>query len=296
MLQPAMGGNPDFQYLDVVTNQDHSNYNSLQAQFQQHMWRHFQLLASYTWAHGLDNGSGVGLPNPYYTVYNPDWDYGNSDYDVRHSFSAALTYELPGTRGGNGLVRYASRGWAIDSLVRANSAQPVNIVTGNYAFGLVWNNDAVNQRPNVVPNTPLYISGGGCTDANSGSSCPGGRRFNPAHFSAPTDLFAQGNLGRNQLRGFDAVQEDIALRRSFPIHDTVAIEFRAEAFNVLNHPMFGDVGTQSDGRNLISNDFFGISAHSLADSLGSGGADGGLSSLYQIGSPRSMQFALKVKF
>ena len=64
MLQPAMGGNPDFQYLDVVTNQDHSNYNSLQAQFKQQMWQHFQLLASYTWAHGLDNGSGVGLPNP----------------------------------------------------------------------------------------------------------------------------------------------------------------------------------------------------------------------------------------
>jgi hypothetical protein len=60
--------------------------------------------------------------------------------------------------------------------------------------------------------------------------------------------------------------------------------------------MFGDIGTQSDGRNLTNNSYFGISAHSLADSLGAGGADGGLSSLYQIGSPRSMQFALKVKF
>ncbi len=297
MLQPSMGGNPNFSYLDVVTNQDHSNYNSLQAQVQQQMWRYFQLLASYTWAHGLDNGSGVGLPNPYYTVYNPDWDYGNSDYDVRHSFSAALTYELPGTRGGNGLLHYASNGWAIDSLVRANSAQPVNIVTGNYAFGLVWNNDAVNQRPNVVTGTPLYIYGAECAAANKGVNCPGGRGFNPAHFSAPADLYAQGNLGRNQLRGFDAVQEDIALRRNFPIHDSVSLEFRAEAFNVFNHPMFGDVGTQSDGRNLLTNtDYFGISAHSLADSLGSGGADGGLSSLYQIGSPRSMQFALKVKF
>ena len=88
----------------------------------------------------------------------------------------------------------------------------------------------------------------------------------------------------------------IAVRRNFPIHDAVSVEFRAEAFNILNHPMFGDVGTQSDGRNLLSNPLFGISAHSLADSLGSGGADGGLSSLYQIGSPRSMQFALKVKF
>ena len=296
MLQPDMGGNANFQYLDVVTNQDHSNYNSLQAQFQQQMWKRFQLLASYTWAHSLDNGSGVGLPNPYYTVYNPEWDYGNSDYDVRNTFSAALTYQLPGTRGGNGLLHYASNGWAVDSLLRANSAQPVNVTTGQYSFGLVWNNDAINQRPNVIANTPLYIRGAACTAANAGSSCPGGKRLNPAHFSAPTDMFQQGSLGRNALRGFDAVQEDIALRREFPIHDTIAVEFRAEAFNVFNHPMFGDIGTQSDGRNLLNNTYFGISAHSLADSLGSGGADGGLSSLYQIGSPRSMQFALKVKF
>jgi hypothetical protein len=296
MLQPAMGGNPDFQYLDVVTNQDHSNYHSLQAQFKQQMWRHFQVLASYTWAHALDNGSGVGVPNPYFTVYNPDWDYGNSDYDVRHTFSTALTYELPGTRGGNGLLRYASNGWAIDSLLRANTAQPVNITTGEYSFGLLWNSDAINQRPNVVAGTPLYVSGPACTAANLGAPCPAGRRFNPDHFSAPSDLFAQGNLGRNQLRGFNAVQEDLAVRRNFPIHDTLSVEFRAEAFNVFNHPMFGDIGTQSDGRNLLNNSYFGISSHSLADSLGSGGADGGLSSLYQIGSPRSMQFALKVKF
>jgi hypothetical protein len=238
----------------------------------------------------------VGVPNPYFTVYNPDWDYGNSDYDVRHTFSTALTYELPGTRGGNGLLRYASNGWAIDSLLRANTAQPVNITTGEYSFGLLWNSDAINQRPNVVPGTPLYVSGPACTAANLGAPCPAGRRFNPDHFSAPSDLFAQGNLGRNQLRGFNAVQEDLAVRRNFPIHDTLSVEFRAEAFNVFNHPMFGDIGTQSDGRNLLNNSYFGISSHSLADSLGSGGADGGLSSLYQIGSPRSMQFALKVKF
>jgi Carboxypeptidase regulatory-like domain/TonB dependent receptor len=296
MLQPAMGGNPDFQYLDVVTNQDHSNYNSLQAQVKQQLWHHFQFLASYTWAHALDNGSGVGVPTPYFTVYNPDWDYGNSDYDVRHSFSAAVTYELPGTRGGNGLLRYASNGWALDSLLRANSAQPINITTGQFSFGLLWNNDAIDQRPNIVSGTPLYVSGAECQAANNGAPCPGGRRLNPDHFSAPTDLFTQGNLGRNQLRGYRAVQEDLAVRRNFPIHDTVSVEFRAEAFNIFNHPMFGDVGTQSDGRNLLSNSLFGISAHSLADSLGSGGADGGLSSLYQIGSPRSMQFALKVKF
>jgi hypothetical protein len=298
MLEPQyMGGNQNFGYLDVVTNQDWSNYNSLQAQFKQRMWQHFQLLASYTWSHALDNGSGVGLPNPYFTVYSPNLDRGNSDYDVRNTFSAALTYELQGTHGDNHLLNYVSNGWAIDSLLRANSAQPINLSTGVLpAFGLYWNSDASNQRPNIVPNTPLYITGAACAAANNGSNCPGGRRLNPAHFAAPASSFTQGNLGRNQLRGFDAAQEDIALRRNFPIHEDISVEFRAEAFNVFNHPMFGDVGTQSDGRNLLNNQFFGISAHSLADSLGSGGADGGFSSLYQIGSPRSMQFAVKLKF
>ncbi|QNI30549.1 TonB-dependent receptor [Alloacidobacterium dinghuense] len=296
MLQPDMGGNPNFQYLDVVTNQAWSNYNSLQAQFRQRMWQHLQILASYTWAHALDNGSSVALPNPYYTVYNPDLDRGNSDYDVRNSFSAAISYELPGTRGGNAVVKYITNGWAADSLLRTNSAQPINITTGQYSFGLVWNPDAINQRPNVNTGVPLFVSGAECAAANGGANCPGGRRLNPAHFSAPTGLFTQGNLGRNQLRGYDAVQEDLAIRRSFPIHETVSLEFRAEAFNIFNHPMFGDIGTQSDGRNLLNNSLFGISAHTLADSLGSGGADGGFSSLYQIGSPRSLQFALKVKF
>jgi len=142
----------------------------------------------------------------------------------------------------------------------------------------------------------MFIYGSACAAVNGGASCPGGKRLNPAHFSAPTNLFTQGNLGRNQLRGYDAVQEDLAIRRLFPIHESVSLEFRAEAFNILNHPMFGDIGTQSDGRNLLNNSLFGISAHSLADSLGSGGADGGFSSLYQIGSPRSLQFALKLKF
>jgi hypothetical protein len=148
----------------------------------------------------------------------------------------------------------------------------------------------------VVTSEPLYIFGAACAAANGGARCPGNKRINPAHFSNPANLFTQGNLGRNQLRGFDAVQEDLAIRREFPIHESVSLQFRAEAFNIFNHPMFGDVGTQSDGRNQLNNPYFGISAHTLADSLGSGGADGGFSSLYQIGAPRSLQFALKLMF
>jgi Carboxypeptidase regulatory-like domain len=286
MLQPSMGGNANFGYLDVTFNHDYSNYNSLQVQFKQNAWHHVQSLFSYTWSHALDNGSSLALPSPYHTVYAPSLDYGNSDLDVRNTFSNATSYEIQGTKGGNGAVKYASNGWALDSLFRSNSALPVNISTGQYgAFGLQYNNDAINQRPNVVASQPFYLSS---------STAPGGRIFNPAAFTTPS-LNVQGDLGRNIIRGFGAWQEDLAVRRSFPIVEGINLLFRAEAFNIFNHPLFGDPGT-NDSRNLLTNQFFGISSHTLADSLGGGGADGGFSSLYQIGSPRSLQFAVKVQF
>ena len=286
MITPQMGGNANFQYLDVITNNDYSNYDALQVQFKQAPWHHLQILASYSWAHALDNGSGVALPIPYHTIYSPALDYGNSENDVRNSFSGAVTYEVPKITQGNGIVRYLANGWAADSLFRSNSALPVNITTGVFSFGLVYNNDAINQRPNVNPNQPFYLSD---------PSAPGGKVVNPAAFSTPTNTFAQGNLARNALRGFGAWQEDLAIRREFAIHDNWNLLFRAEAFNIVNHPLFGDIGT-NDGRNLLNNPFFGISSHTLADSLGGGGADGGFASLYQIGSPRSLQFALKLRF
>ena len=285
MLQPSMGGSANFAYLDVEFNHDYSNYNSLQLQFKQQPWHHLQSMFSYTWSHALDNGSSIALPVPYHTVYDPALDYGNSDLDVRNTFTNATTYEVQGALKGSALLKYATNGWAVDSLFRCNSAQPVNVTTGQFgAFGLNYNNDAINQRPNTT-GQPFYVAS---------QTAPGGRVFNAAAFTTPT-INVQGNLQRNTLRGFGAWQEDVALRRTFPIRDGVNLLFRAEAFNVVNHPLFGDPGT-NDSTNLLTNQRFGQSTHTLADSLGGGGADGGFSSLYQIGSPRSLQFAMKVQF
>ncbi|WP_446744849.1 carboxypeptidase regulatory-like domain-containing protein [Silvibacterium acidisoli] len=288
LLQPTEGGNANFAYLTAYFNHDYSNYNSLQLQFKQNMWHHVQALFSYTWSHALDNGSSLALPHPYHTVYDPHLDYGNSDLDVRNSFSNAITYELPGLSHGNGYAKYATNGWALDSLFRSNSSQPIDINTGNLgAFGMIWSNDAVNQRPNVT-GKPFW---------KPDPSQPGGKVIDATAFSTMNlGNNTQGDLQRNTVRGFGAWQEDIALRRTFPIHDTLSLQFRAEAFNIFNHPLFGDPGTNDNDRNSLTNQYFGISAHSLADSLGGGGADGGFSSLYQIGSPRSMQFALKLQF
>jgi len=92
------------------------------------------------------------------------------------------------------------------------------------------------------------------------------------------------------LRGFGATQVDFALQRQSHLTERVGLRFRAEFFNIFNHPNFG----QPD--NNLTDPLFGHSTQMLASFLGSGGANGGFSPLYQIGGPRSIQLALKLQF
>jgi len=122
-----------------------------------------------------------------------------------------------------------------------------------------------------------------------GSGYPGGKIFNKAAFSA-APAGQQGNFGRNVLRGFDASQADIGVQRQFRLAEAVGLRFRAEFFNILNHPNFGNP------TGSLTSALFGRSTQTLANSLGSGGANGGFNPLYQIGGPRSIQLALKLEF
>jgi len=97
-----------------------------------------------------------------------------------------------------------------------------------------------------------------------------------------------GKLGRNVLRGFGATQWDFAVHRDFPIHESLRLQFRTEMFNVLNHPNFG----QPDGN--LNDATFGFSRNMLGRSLGESNlGSGGFDALYQIGGPRSIQFAVE---
>ncbi len=122
-----------------------------------------------------------------------------------------------------------------------------------------------------------------------GAEYPGGKIFNKAAFTA-APAGQQGNFGRNVLRGFDATQADIGVQRQFRVTERMGLRFRAEFFNILNHSNFGGpIGS-------LTNALFGRSTQTLANSLGSGGANGGFNPLYQIGGPRSIQLALKLQF
>jgi hypothetical protein len=92
------------------------------------------------------------------------------------------------------------------------------------------------------------------------------------------------------LRGFGAWQADLALQRQFHLTEYTGLLFRAEFFNIFNHPNFGNPD------NTLTDPLFGHSTQTLWNSLGSGGANGGFSPLYQIGGPRSIRLALKLQF
>jgi hypothetical protein len=130
--------------------------------------------------------------------------------------------------------------------------------------------------PDVVAGVPFYISD---------SAAPGGRRVNPAAFQVPP-AGQQGNEPRNFLRGFDLWQTDLALRKEFPLHERLKLQFRAEAFNLFNRPNFGAIQNSTTAGPAL----FGRATGLLSTQLGD------LNPLYQTGGPRSLQLALKLIF
>jgi len=108
--------------------------------------------------------------------------------------------------------------------------------------------------------------------------------------SACLARLGKGILGRNAVRGFGAANVDFTLRRLFKLHERLCLQARADFFNIFNHPNFGPP------TNYMSSPLFGQSTQMLGASLGSGGQNGGLNPLYQIGGPRSVQLALKLLF
>jgi len=270
--------NPNFLSATLTDNSATSDYHALQVKFQRRLSRGLQALASYSWSHSIDNASTDAVATNINTplmIADRNVDRGNSDFDIRHSFTTGITYDLP-PPGSQKTVRLLLSGWSLNTFVLARSAPPVNVVGGAFlAAGTL-----LSPRPNLNSGVPLELQA---------AQFPGGKIFNKAAFS-PAPTGQQGSFGRNVLRGFAAAQADVGLQRRFHLSERIRLDFRTEFFNILNHPNFGNP------INDLTSPLFGRSTQMLANSLGSGGANGGLNPLYQIGGPRSIQFALKLQF
>jgi hypothetical protein len=268
--------------IPVIWNGDYSHYEALEVQFQRRMSRGLQALVSYTFAKtsdlGSNDGTGTQAPSVSQVVLPP---LSPSDFDIRHSVAGAVSYEVPAparSRIGNAILK----GWAVDGLVRASSAPPINVTVGNQDATIGF----YQLQASVVPGQPIWIGD---------PTQPSGRALNPAAFSDPP-TGQLGNFPRNSLRSpYSVDQTDLALRRRFILTERLKLDVRAEYFNIFNHPMFG-----APGFNEPNTEFgtlgFGEVGTTTNNALGSGGANGGQNSLYAAGGPRSAQFTLKLLF
>lgn len=271
--------NPNFgsgTAADVVANRASSAYDSLQVKFQRNLSHGLQALGAYTWSHSIDNASS--------NLTVMELLRGNSDFDLRHNFQAALTYNIPG-KYSNPVLAGLLKSWMLDSRITARSGFPVNL-SGAQVVDPVTDAE-LNYEPDFVPGKPLYVST--ATDGVNTANAPGGRCFNIDAFTTATDANGNpvnGNVPRNFMRGFDEIQADMGLARDFSMTEKLKLQFKAEAFNAFNHPVMGAVdGTLGDGPGQ-----FGFASGSLSNQ---GGAE---SALYQAGGPRSLQLALKLRF
>ena len=270
---PSVGPN---QYeVGYTDNSSRSNYQSLQFQYQRRLSRGVSATVTYAWSHSLDDASSDSESRPPGTTFSAHSNWGPSDFDIRHNLKAAFSWSVP-TPSGPSWVRAVAGGWGTDGIVTARSALPVDI--GSYNLNVLGGSYYI--RPNVAPGQPLYLYG---------SEYPGGRAFNPAAF-VPSST-TQGDLGRNALRGFPLVEADLSLRRTFAITERLRLLFRADLFNVLNHPNFASPdGTLNDGT-------FGQSL-SMSNAAVAGGAlrQNSQNAAFQTGGPRTVQLSLKLQF
>jgi hypothetical protein len=275
LTQTSTPNNPNSTSFFFIKNGLTADYNSLQFQFQRRLSRGLTALASYTWSHCIDYGSQNAISGPF--------QRGNCDFDVRENLSAAFSYDLPNAGHGE-FASAVLNHWGLDDRFTARTGFPVTFLGRRI---LQPDGQLYPAGLSLVPNQPAYLYGANCAsvlqglgDLQPGQGCPGGRAINPQAFVNVNS--GLGNAPRNFARGFGVWQMDLAVRRDFPIHERLKLQFRAEAFNIFNHPNFGRINQNFGSRT------FGQATGTLASTLGV------LSPLYQMGGPRSMQFALKL--
>ena len=228
---------PRFDDIDLLESRANSNYNALQARFQQRLSRGFSTLASYTWSKSIDDASNffssAGDPNFPQNSYNVAAERGRSNFDVRHRLSVSYSYALPFGKGrqylaNDGWVSTALGGWETYGIITLQSGRPFTVAllpeidnsgTGRSILGF-----GANDRPNLVSNPEL-------------SNPTTGQWFNTAAFAFPAPG-TFGNAGRNILDGPGFQNVNVSLMKNTALSERINLQFRAEAFNLFNHPNF----------------------------------------------------------
>jgi Carboxypeptidase regulatory-like domain/TonB-dependent Receptor Plug Domain len=241
----ACGNDPNFfrpflGYGDIRRQENASSsiYHALQLSARRAVGS-LQLSASYTYSHSIDDASSGG-DGSFVDSFNFAANRANSNFDQRHVFSLSYTYDLPFFKG-SGLTHTLLGGWQWSGITLIQTGTPFSVTNGGDGVAIPGDNAGVangvgtSSRPDLIGNPNTRIPDSGAT------SSFGPLLINPGAFAAPRGL-TFGTAGRNIVRNPRQTNFDMALFKHFPVRESVAFEFRAEAFNVFNHTEFGYIG------------------------------------------------------
>ena len=268
----------------ISSDELNSSYNALQAQLR-HNAGNLSFEMNYTWSHEIDDMVNVfgGFSNP----FNPNNDRGPGDWDIRNNLTASVVYQLSELKNHDVWMRSVLGGWQTSSIMQTRSGGPVNVSLESGFFGLP-------ARPNSTGISPIATGGVRWPDQSYNINA---FAIEPNFNAQPGDPSTIGNIGRNSLRGPGFFQWDFAAMKNFGLFEKAKLQFRADVFNILNHPNFGNpdggicIGfTPASGNTPATctpNAGFGKVAGTIADTIGS---------QVGTGTARQEQFALKIIF
>jgi len=254
--------------ITEVNSGTNSSYNALWATANKHFSTGLQFNASYTYSHSIDYNSLSSQGIVVQDSTNIRGDRGSSDFDARHRFVINWIYELPfkGHRW--------NEGWQLSAITQWQSGNPINILTSNSSFTGV-----ASLRPDLLG--PVQIIGDPSqwftNTVCSTSPCTTGT----AAFGIPVTggVTHFGNLGRNVLTGPGFSNTDFSVIKNTKLKEKITVQFRAELFDVFNHPNFGQPGRIA----LPGSTSFGVITSTRFPTG-------------DFGSSRQVQFALKFLF
>jgi hypothetical protein len=283
-----------------------AEYNGLSLILRQRVYHGLSGQASYTFAHDLDvstDSNGGGAPSQQYSLAA---DYGNSNWDIRHRFVGALTYELPSFNGKSLLVRETLGGWQVNAIVNLQTGMPYNVSLGYNSAGL----DQGTQRPswvhkpkadcslkNLINGVSGFTAGGktvSCIDLSAYAIPVAQNTLVPGSTAVATWNYAFGNTSRNTLHGPGFSYTNLSVFKNFQIWERARFQFRAEAANVFNHPSAANPNFSNTGGNPSLN------AASLTSTAISAGNAGSIIDVQRIpgelSGARALQLAGKIIF
>ena len=234
--------------IQTMTAASHSTYNALLVRLQHRFYNGFTLLSSYSYSKSIDNGSGVRTTDGDALTpsnnYNLNAERGRSAFDFRQRWTNSFVYELPFGKGkrwlnGNAFANAVIGGWQIGGIITLQAGFPNSIFCGP---GNWQNND-----------TTCYADATGLKPELPRGEQDPSRWFNLDAFTnrlgipnnRPQDItqYRYGNAGRNVLDGPGIIAVDASVTKSWTLYEGYRLEFRGEAFNLPNHPLWGQPNT-----------------------------------------------------